>query len=217
MFTNRFFVKVKDMRITEYNKKVYSELAERYESFATEKRKLSVPIMKRLSKHITTGKELLDIGCAIGLHIKIFEEIGFKVTGIDISKDMVEFAKRRNPKAKIYCGDFMRIKINKKFDGILAQAFIHLYPKSKVGKVLDKISSILKKRGVLFVTTSKSKVSKQGYFSKRGHSRLIKRYRKYWTKRELEEVLSKRFEIIDYFEERNPLGEKLMIFTARKK
>lgn len=204
------------MNIVKHNEKVYSKLAKRYESYAEEKRKLSKPIMKRLSRYIKSGNEFLDIGCAVGLHMKLFEELGFNVTGIDVSKEMADFAKKRNPKAKIIIGDFMKLKIKKEYDGILAQAFIHLYPKGKVEKVLEKMYSILNEGGVLFITTSKSKESKEGYFSKRDCTKTLKRYRKYFTKKELHDALSKKFKVIDYFEKKNHLGEQWMIFVAKK-
>lgn len=204
------------MDIEEYNKGTYEALAGKYESNVEKKRKLSKPIIKRLSQYIKTGKEFLDVGCAVGIHMKIFNELGFNVTGIDISKKMTKFAKKRNPNSKIYLGDFMKTKFNKKFDAIYAQGFIHLYPKSKVERVLGKIKSLLKEGGVLFVTTSKSDVSKEGLYTKTNYSQKLKRFRKFWTKEELYSTLSKKFKMVDYFEKKNIFGDVWMIFVVQK-
>ena len=69
--------------------------------------------------------------------------------------------------------------------------------------MLNKIKSLLKKGGVLFVTTNKSNESKEGFYKKTNYVGGLKRFRKFWTKKELYNILSKRFKIVDYFEEKN--------------
>lgn len=198
------------------NLKVYNQLASEYESKVGGLRRVSRPVIKKFLKYVKHRKYFLDIGCSIGVHMQMFKELGFNVEGIDISDEMVKRARIRNPTSKIIRGDFMTTKFNKKFDAIYAQAFIHLYPKSDVKRVMKKMKSLLKKEGVLFITTSKEKESKEGFFTKKNYSSKEKRFRGFWTKNELNNVLSKEFRILKYFEAKNPSGDTWMCFVLGK-
>ncbi|MBR5337565.1 MAG: class I SAM-dependent methyltransferase [Lachnospiraceae bacterium] len=43
--------------------------------------------------HPLPGKTALDIGCGTGVLCRILKEMGFKVTGIDLSEDMIDIAR----------------------------------------------------------------------------------------------------------------------------
>ena len=42
---------------------------------------------------------LLDIGCGTGAHAREFAAVGWKVTGVDLSADMIALAKAKTPAA----------------------------------------------------------------------------------------------------------------------
>ncbi len=53
----------------------------------------------------SSGQTLLDIGCGTGNHLKLFQELGLKVTGIDPSYFMLEKAKEKlKNKATFFLG-----------------------------------------------------------------------------------------------------------------
>ena len=73
---------------------------------------------------------ILDIGCAQGGFISIIKNYikNFNYTGVDISKSMIEKAKKKNSKQKFYCKtqgklDFLK---GKKFDLVLVLGILHL-------------------------------------------------------------------------------------------
>jgi putative hydrolases of HD superfamily len=111
-----------------------------------------------------------------------------------------------------------KYKFNKKYDGIFAQAFIHLFPKDTVKKLLQKIHKLLTPQGVACFTTTKSYESKEGWFPKHDYIGNYTRFRKFWTKEELKETLKENgYDLIDYYEITDPYLKTWMNFTVKKK
>ena len=202
------------------NKKVYDVLASEYDGKATQRKSFNEGIVDRFIPFVHTGKEILDIGCAVGLDMEILRSRGFLVTGIDISSEMVNRAKARNPGCSIVEGNFMNVGFSIQFDGIWAQSFIHLFPKSDAAAVLEKIKSLLKPGGVVHLTTSKEVESTEGYVEKHDYTNKVKRFRKYWTYEELRDfVLGRGFIIKDYYEVDDPnpaKNKRWMVFIIEK-
>jgi 2-polyprenyl-3-methyl-5-hydroxy-6-metoxy-1,4-benzoquinol methylase len=49
------------------------------------------------------GKDVLDIGCGGGFMVEAFERIGGRATGIDISRNSVNYATKHFPRSRFYC------------------------------------------------------------------------------------------------------------------
>ncbi|MCY0096400.1 class I SAM-dependent methyltransferase [Hoeflea ulvae] len=71
-------------------------------------------LAKRFSSH--NYSTVLDLGCGYGRVADSFISNGFKYTGIDISKDALETAKKQYPQGKFIQGDLRNIKLDSKFD-----------------------------------------------------------------------------------------------------
>lgn len=72
---------------------------------------------------ITFHKNVLDLACGEGRHAIALSRLGYKVTGIDLSKDFLESASRESdvlsPKPKFVRQDIRTFYLSKKFDLIL--------------------------------------------------------------------------------------------------
>lgn len=68
-------------------------------------------------------KNILDVGCGNGRMLELLREFGYSAEGIDISRKMVEIAKKRGVKAE--CKNIS--EINKKYDAIIAVADVLNY------------------------------------------------------------------------------------------
>jgi 2-polyprenyl-3-methyl-5-hydroxy-6-metoxy-1,4-benzoquinol methylase len=180
--------------IQRVNRSTYDILAKEYEYRTKDYFKPTIKAVRYLASQVTTGKEVLDVGCGVGLGTKMLNDMGFNLTAIDISSEMVKFAKMRNPRSRIIKGNFLTYKFRKKFDAIFSMAFIHLFPKNNAEAILKKMFNLLKKGGILYFGTTKSATSREGWQIKRDSffpNSQQKRYRKHWTEDELFESITK--------------------------
>lgn len=137
--------------------KVYNKLAKVYH-----KRRLEIKTFNELlEKPITFSllgnvkdKKVLDAGCGSGIRAKILAKKGARVTGIDISSEMLSLAKKHCKGLKI---QFDRGSIdnlpykNNSFDIIAASLVIH-YLKNP-NKAFKEFYRVLKKGGILVFST----------------------------------------------------------------
>ena len=98
---------------------------------------------------------LLDIGCGGGLLSEPMSRLGAEVTGIDASEKNIQVAKlhakKNNLKINYLTASPENLEIDKKFDVILNMEIIEHV--EDVNFFLESCSSLLKKRGIMFVAT----------------------------------------------------------------
>ena len=108
------------------------------------------PVAEHIKK-IKTGK-VLDVGCAYGFMLQKFPD-SFQKFGTDVSEYAIDEAKKRLPSAVYNVGSAenkLPFKENF-FDMILFNDVIEHLENPKVA--LENISRVLKKGGVLYITT----------------------------------------------------------------
>jgi len=77
------------------------------------------------------AKTILDLGCGTGNHDFFLADLGYNITGVDISCEMIELAieKKTTPNQKkyleFYCDDARTFKIDKKFD--IVTSLFHVF------------------------------------------------------------------------------------------
>lgn len=105
----------------------YEEIAHWFDDART-KTLMESEYLNLIVNVIPAGGSVLDLGCGTGEPIaQFFIDKGFKVTGIDGSKKMIELCKQRFPNAKWIISDMRDINFNQQFDVILAwHSFFHL-------------------------------------------------------------------------------------------
>ena len=78
---------------------------------------------------------ILDIGCGAGNKANYLSNKGFKVTGIDFSKKIIELAKEQVPQVNFYTKDIKQpLNMEEQFEGIFLQAVLLHIPKMKLKK-----------------------------------------------------------------------------------
>jgi len=104
---------------------------------------------KRVNKILAIKKKgkALEIGCSTGLMLSLLSKKGWEVTGIEISKEAAEAARKRN--IKIYTDPFEIINLKEKFDLIILNHTLEHLENPK--KVLGKAYSSLKENGLLYI------------------------------------------------------------------
>ncbi|GAB1454705.1 class I SAM-dependent methyltransferase [Draconibacterium sp.] len=106
----------------------------------------------KVSKYIVTGK-VLDIGAAAGFILKGFENKGWKGTGIEPNKFMVDYGKH-NLGLDLIAGTIETVELQENFDLIIfIQVAAHIYD---LESLIKKISNNLNPGGqILFETWDK--------------------------------------------------------------
>jgi SAM-dependent methyltransferase len=113
-------------------------------------------------------KNIIDVGCGTGNHALRLSDLGYKVTGIDISPAMLKTARKKDKAGKIRFiqGDMKDIETilsaPKRFDAAfsLGQVFHHFYTDSQVKDFLGRLLAVLRRRGpVVFNANNALKIN----------------------------------------------------------
>lgn len=135
---------------------VFEAYSEYYDLLYSDKNyKLEVNYLQNLviNNIKTSGQDLLNLGCGTGKHDFEFENIGYNVLGVDLSKDMIELAIKERPinsKCEFMVSDIRKLNLNKKFDVITSLFHVINYQNSNVdlNETFEVASKHLKKGGL---------------------------------------------------------------------
>lgn len=105
---------------------------------------------------LSKGAKILDVPCGVGRHSKIFARNGFKVVGIDLSKDCISIAKKKfSHKNAVYkIGDMGKLgRFNGQFDAVvnLFTSFGYFHTDQENKKVLEEMVKTLKPHGKIVI------------------------------------------------------------------
>ncbi len=99
------------------------------------------------------NSKTLDVGCgAGGRFINLLNSQGMHVTGIDVSRSMINLAKVNHPDNRFILSDICTWQTDEQFDFIFAWDSIFHLPLNMHKLVIDKLSSMLTAKGILAYT-----------------------------------------------------------------
>ncbi|WP_331737202.1 class I SAM-dependent methyltransferase [Streptomyces sp. NBC_00984] len=189
----------------------YNAAAPEYERRVPQNYEHADQRVRRIAQSVVPGGKVLEVGCGVGLGLMWLARHGFICTGIDCSEEMVELARRRNPGADIIIGDFLSHGLSSFYDAIVAEAVVHLFPEAGVRAFMARCRELLRPSGVLCVSTTVGESSSEGWKVKSDFSGDLMRYRREWTRREFETLLTDDgWKILDYWEFVDPRGKNWM-------
>ncbi len=146
------------------------------------------------AKRYLKGKVVLDAGCGVGYGAYEARKAAKKIYGIDISKESIEYAKRKYSSTNICfeVGDVKKLRFKDNFfDVILSFEVIeHL---SRQDIYLEEMRRVLKKKGLFFVSTP-NKI----YYSKEGRPK-NPFHTKEFNLKEFSGILSKQFKYVSIY------------------
>ncbi len=101
------------------------------------------------------GAEVLDLCCGMGRHSLALRDLGYKVTGIDLSEVLLREARRRDPQATVQWvrADMRRIPLDREFDAVvnLFTSFGYFEADEENRKVLLEVERLLKPAGKFII------------------------------------------------------------------
>jgi SAM-dependent methyltransferase len=109
-------------------------------------------VEKALS-YATSSNHALDVGCgAGGRFVRLLQQKGFKVTGLDLSEEMIKLAQYNHPQERFLVQDICSFESAQKFDFILAWDSLFHLPLENQKPVLSKLCDLLLPNGTLIYT-----------------------------------------------------------------
>jgi cyclopropane fatty-acyl-phospholipid synthase-like methyltransferase len=130
----------------------YDQCAGRYVSMRKSK---TEPDVGNLMKVLDEGGKVLEIGCGAGVPITRTLSKQFSVTGVDISKEMIQLSSKNVPEATFIRADIMKIDLpGSEFDAVVSFYTIFHIPKEHHKDLFQRIHRWLKVGGYLLVTVA---------------------------------------------------------------
>lgn len=136
---------------------IYSKsYTEYYELFSKDKNYYSeVEFLEKVfQKYNCDVKNILDLGCGTGMHAELLASKGYKITGLDLSKEMISIAKSKNiPNSKFIIGDMSNFDLSEKFDVIICMfaAMGYLTKNEQIKSFFKSIKNHLNPNGLLIL------------------------------------------------------------------
>lgn len=133
-------------------KEGYDKAADNYA--ASRDQFYSIKYLEQFSRLVEKGKTILDVGCGAGKPVDEFlVNQGYVVNGIDISKRMIELAKRNVPEAFYEIKDMTELREQEYcVDGIVSFYAIFHTPKEQHQELFKKLASFIPNGGSMLVT-----------------------------------------------------------------
>ena len=99
---------------------------------------------------------MLDIGCGAGVPVARSLSRRFRVTGVDVSSEMVKLARRNVPEGEFICQDVMSVDFeDSSFDAVVAFYMIFHLPREEHETLFYKVRQWLKPGGYFLCTLSR--------------------------------------------------------------
>jgi SAM-dependent methyltransferase len=202
-------------RLTRQHVNAYSTLAPEYEALAALRRSAACHRANRLLDVLPARSRVLDVGCGVGATAHQLSQAGYVVAGIDASQAMAAYAIRRAPKCHIEVADVLEFRPRALFDAVVADAFIHLFPKAVCVEVLGYLRRLVRPGGLISISTTLHPVDGEGWCPKPDYRFRVRRFRSRWTEQSLDHALwSARVEPVNRYRIAGEHGKIWSVVTA---
>jgi len=129
---------------------IYNEVSEDYYNLCSGYFNYRAETEKFLS--LLDGKKILDAGCGFGKYSRFLIEKGFEPLGVDLSEQLLEYARKDVPKGKFEKVDISDLPYtDNSFDGIIAMFSLQHIPTKLLGKTIQGFRSVLKPEGKIII------------------------------------------------------------------
>ena len=96
----------------------YSQFARFYDAVNNVTEPRSRKMLRYIEQHLPTASSVLELGCGTGAVLAGLGS-GFALTGVDRSSEMLAFARRRCPAARLHEADMTSLALDEQFDVVL--------------------------------------------------------------------------------------------------
>jgi len=112
-----------------------------------------------LAEHVT-GTKALDFGCGTGRSTRLLQRLGFNVTGVDISEDMLRIARAADPAGdyRLVPGDNLTEFAAGTFDFVLSAFTFDNIPQAIKARIFSDLRKLLASNGVIVSIVSSPEI-----------------------------------------------------------
>lgn len=114
---------------------------------------------KIISDHVS-GTTALDFGCGTGRSTRFLQKLGLRVTGVDISEDMLRIARAADPAGdyRLVAGDDLSRFAVGSFDLVLCAFTFDNIPAAKKLSLFNQLARLLRSTGILINLVSSPEI-----------------------------------------------------------
>jgi len=133
--------------------KSYDKMGETYHNFRDNEKFNNE--LEKFAELLPSLGTVLDAGCGVGQPVSQFlERKGFKVTGVDISKRMIELAKENVPGGTFLQQNILTLDFpDNTFDGLICVYTLWHIPRENHSQIIRNFHRMLKDDGILVLNT----------------------------------------------------------------
>lgn len=139
----------------------YDSIAEQWHSHVREQAYVDrvLGYVEMVLKGLPPGSQVLDLGCGTGSPVALYiAQRGYRVTGVDRSEKMLEFARSMVPEAEFIHGDMVEIQFAGKFAAAVAWDSIFHVARQHHPAIYRKLANSLETGGRLLLSVGGSDV-----------------------------------------------------------
>ena len=144
-------------------------------------------------KNLPPNARVLDVGCGSGVKAKYLISHGLKVTGIDISENLLEIAKREAPEGEYKLLSMINLDtMPETFDGVFAQASLLHVSKGEAAEMVKKMARRLVPGGLLYIAVKEVREgeTEEEIAKENDYGYEYERFFSYFTMAELEQYFA---------------------------
>lgn len=158
-YASKYYSKVKNdlKNLIEYYDLLAEDYNSRWVTFVDNQYKVIKPFVDKVYSNFGEGARIADLGCGVGLNSYILTEMfpySFNVHCIDVSREMIKFATKNCPKAKMIQANFLDWEPEESYHGLVAGSFLNQFDYSIVPYVVEKMYDLMEKGGYALIYSS---------------------------------------------------------------
>lgn len=199
----------------ENNRITYNAIAQNYANIAI--REIAPKFFIDSFLKSLSGKNILDVCCGTGQIAKYISGEGYKVFGIDNSKNMLKLATQIAKKCRFKLADALEFKTNFKYDGVLAHECLSNFTLAQARVLIENIYQALTDDGKVMISFSEGEGE---WFERLDPELPLRLYIRKYSVREINEILDGLFQIsgmwaVNEMEKDRQVGRKFYLLLSK--